>query len=176
MSKKLEAYIKGKKKEFDTLSPPDELWEKIALQLDQQKKNKSFSRPMWLSIAASLFFIAGIGFYTHTYHSGKTGMGIADINTGYAQKEIRFASMIEEKRDSLELYAEKNPVLYEQFNADLEKLGTDYEKLKKQLQSSPNPRFIVKAMVKNLELQLEVINQQLSIINEVDQYKKENKI
>lgn len=31
-------------------------------------------------------------------------------------------------------------------------------------------------MVKNLELQLQVINQQLSIINEVNQIKEENQI
>jgi len=31
-------------------------------------------------------------------------------------------------------------------------------------------------MVKNLRLQLQVIDQQLTIINEVNQYKKENRI
>ncbi|MHA4893855.1 hypothetical protein ACXZ1K_03810 [Pedobacter sp. PWIIR3] len=175
MSKKLEEYIKGNKKEFDTLTPPDELWEKIAAQLDRQKKNKPFKLRFGLSIAASLVLVLGVAIlYTNRNRTAK--VEIADVNPGYAKKEIRFASMIEEKRDSLELYAKKNPILYEKFSGDIAKLGADYEHLKSELQSSPNPRFIVKAMVRNLELQLEVINQQLLIINEVDQYKKENKI
>jgi hypothetical protein len=44
------------------------------------------------------------------------------------------------------------------------------------LQKSPNPRLIVKAMVRNLELQLEVIDQQLLIIYQVEEFKKENRI
>jgi hypothetical protein len=55
-------------------------------------------------------------------------------------------------------------------------LDTDYDRLKQELQNSPNPRLIVRAMVKNLELQLEVINQQLSIIYQVEEFKKENRI
>ncbi|MNR06997.1 hypothetical protein D3C85_1230970 [compost metagenome] len=89
---------------------------------------------------------------------------------------MKFASLIEEKKDSLQVYAKKNPVLYARFSEDLNKLDQDYEHLKEELQNSPNQKVVVKAMVKNLELQLQVINQQLSIINEVNQYKEENQI
>ncbi|MGY0039452.1 hypothetical protein [Pedobacter sp. NJ-S-72] len=41
---------------------------------------------------------------------------------------------------------------------------------------SPNQQMVVKAMVRNLEIQIQLLNQQLSIINEVSQYKKENSI
>jgi hypothetical protein len=55
-------------------------------------------------------------------------------------------------------------------------LDAEYEKLKLELQKTPNQLFVVKAMVKNREMQLQVLKQQLTIINQVNQYKKESSI
>jgi hypothetical protein len=81
--------------------------------------------------------------------------------------------LIAEKRDSLQTLAGADPELYKQFTADLSKLDKDYQELKKQLQTSPNKSLVGKAMMKNLEIQLQMISQQLYIINQVNQYKKE---
>jgi hypothetical protein len=175
MSKKLEEFVKGHKKEFDLNSPSDELWGKIANKLDEQKVKKPLKLQVWIGIAASLILMMSITFL-FTYHSKSQEVSIADVNPTYAKKEIRFASMIEEKKDSLEVYAKENPALYKKFSADIEKLDADYDRLKLELQKSPNPRLIVKAMVRNLELQLEVIDQQLLIIYQVEEFKKENRI
>jgi len=175
MSKKLEEYIREHKKSFDVGTPSDQLWSKIETALDKEKVKKPLRVPLWFAIAASLTVVMTITFI-YTYRSKQTGVDIADVNPGYAQKEMKFASLIEQKKDSLMVYAQENPKLYSEFSSDLQKLGADYENLKKQLQNSPNQKLVVRAMVKNLELQLQVINQQLSIINEVSQYKKENKI
>ncbi|RZM23433.1 MAG: hypothetical protein EOO88_26185, partial [Pedobacter sp.] len=86
------------------------------------------------------------------------------------------ATLIEEKRDSLEVFAKDNPELYQKFSADLEKLDGNYKSLKQELLHSPNQKLVVKAMVKNLELQLQLISQQLTIINQVQQFKKDNQI
>lgn len=131
--------------------------------------------PFWLGIAASLIVVMTVTFI-FTYRNHGAGTDIAELSPSFAKKEMKFASLIEDKKDSLQVYAKENPVLYEEFSADLEKLGADYERLKKELENSPNQRVIVNAMVKNLKLQLQVINQQLYIINEVNQYKKENRI
>jgi hypothetical protein len=175
MSKKLEEFVQGHKKEFDLNSPSDELWGKIANKLDEQKVKKPLKLQVWIGIAASLILMMSITFL-FTYHNKSQEVSIADVNPTYAKKEIRFASMIEEKKDSLEVYAKENPALYKKFSADIEKLDADYDRLKLELQKSPNPRLIVKAMVRNLELQLEVIDQQLLIIYQVEEFKKENRI
>lgn len=175
MSKKLEEYIREHKKSFDVGTPSDQLWSKIETALDKEKVKKRLRVPLWFAIAASLTVVMTITFI-YTYRSKQTGVDMADVNPIYAQKEMKFASLIEQKKDSLMVYAQENPKLYSEFSSDLQKLGADYENLKKQLQNSPNQKLVVRAMVKNLELQLQVINQQLSIINEVSQYKKENKI
>ena len=175
MSKKLEEYVKSHKKDFDFDSPSEELWGKIANKLDEQKVKKPLRLQVWIGIAASLIVIMGIAFL-YTYPSKSEEVSIADVNPSYAKKEMRFASLIEEKKDSLQVYAKENPALYKKFSEDLQKLDADCDHLKQELQSSPNPRFIVKAIVRNLELQLEIIDQQLSIINQVEEIKKENRI
>lgn len=177
MSKKLEEYIKEHKKAFDMGSPSDQLWSRIEARLDQGSIKKPSRVPFWLGIAASLIVIMTVIFiYTYRSQGAKAELEIADINPVYAKKELKFASLIEEKKDSLEVFAKKNPELYAQFSTDLNHLGRNYEALKKELKNSPNQKAIVRAMVKNLELQLQVINQQLSIISEVDEYKRENQI
>lgn len=172
----LEEYIREHRREFDVSSPPDQLWGKISEALDGKTVKKRSKMPLWLGIAASLLVVMSV-IFTYTYHNrGNEELEIADINPVYAKKELKFASLIEEKKDSLQVFAKKNPELYAEFSADLVKLGSNYEVLKKELQNSPNQKAVVKAMVKNLELQLQVINQQLMIMTEVDEYKKENQI
>lgn len=99
-----------------------------------------------------------------------------DVNPVYAQKQVKFVSIIEQKQDSLQAFAKTNPELYRKFKADFEVLNKTYEGLNKEMAGSPNQQMVVKAMVRNLEIQIQLLNQQLSIINEVSQYKKENSI
>ena len=127
-----------------------------------------------MSIAAMLMISAGIYFtYDHTNNST---VEIAQVSPEFSQKEVRFVNQIEEKKDSLAIYATANPELYAQFTTDLKNLDAEYEKLKIELQKTPNQLFVVKAMVKNREMQLQVLQQQLMIINQVNQYKKESSI
>lgn len=128
-----------------------------------------------MSIAASAIVLLAITFF-FVNPVRKNKMSIADVNPAYANRQVRFASLIEEKRDSIQIFAQASPELYQKFNADLQTLSIAYEGLKKQLPSSPNQQIIVKAMVKNLEMQLQLVSQQLSIISEVSEFKKENKI
>jgi hypothetical protein len=175
MSEKLEEYIKSNKKEFDLDNPSGELWDKIEKELDKKKRKTPLRLSLWIGIAASLLIMMGIAVLFNGRQK-KMGNELAEFNPAYAQKETRYASLIEEKRDSLQLFAKENPALYSQFNKDLEALNADYLNLKKELTTSPNQRLVIKAMAKNLELQLQVINQQLSIINKVKQLKTQSQI
>lgn len=175
MSKQLEEFIKENKKEFDTDRPSIALWSKIELELDKKKKKDPISLRVWISIAASLIILLGIGLFAGMPVKSDR-MSVADVNPVYAKKEVKFCSLIEQKRDSLQIFAGSNPELYRQFDADLQKLNKTYESLRKDLATSPNQQLVVKAMIKNLEIQLQLVSQQLSIISEVSQYKKENSI
>lgn len=173
---KLTGFIKENRKEFESKGPSDQLWSKIEAELNRQEKKKKTWQ--WYSIAgvaASLVICLSVFIGIRTYQQTQP-IVVADVSPLYGKKEVQFASMIAEKKDSLENYATKNPELYKQFISDLAQLDADYEKLKVQLQTSPNRNDIVKAMIKNLEIRSSILSQQLSIINEVNQYKKENTI
>ncbi|WP_442589565.1 hypothetical protein ACSBL2_26510 [Pedobacter sp. AW31-3R] len=175
MGIKLEDFIKENKKAFDDDRPSSKLWEKLDQQLTQQQQKKTISLPLWIGIASSFIVLLAIAFL-YLKPAQKRDIDLADVSPGYAKKELRFAGLIEEKRDSLQVYAKSNPKLYDKFSADLQKLQTAYDQLKKELTGSPNQQLVVKAMARNLEIQLQVVSQQLSIINEVSQIKKENSI
>lgn len=177
MNIELDDFIKENRKEFDTERPSGGLWDKIEQELDKQQQKKPKKRRLYwgMSVAASLLILMGLVFLNGGT-ARRSKPNLAEINPVAAQKQMRFASMIAEKRDSLANYASDNPELYEKFNNDLQVLNQNYEKLRKELPGSPNQQLIVKAMVRNLEIQMHLLSQQLSIISSVTEYNKENQI
>ncbi|RZL47178.1 MAG: hypothetical protein EOP00_12695 [Pedobacter sp.] len=172
MSNKLEGFVKDNKKEFEVKGPSDQLWAKIEAELDKKEQPiKSIKLYQWMSIAAMLLISVGV-YFTYNYKQSQN-IDVADINPEFGKQEVRFVSQIEEKKDSLNTYAAANPDLYKKFTDDLKNLDAEYDRLKSELPTSPNQLFVVKAMVKNREMQLQVLQQQLMIINQVNQYKKE---
>ncbi|WP_233509717.1 hypothetical protein [Pedobacter chinensis] len=181
MNNRLETFVKENRKAFDIMEPPAGLWAKIEKELDAKKeqeaknKKKPIKLYLWISAAATIVIVFGLTWL----YAGKlqnSDLEIADVNAAYAKKEVHFAGLITEKRDSLAIFASANPELYKKFTADLAKLDEEYERLKSELPKSPNQTFVVKAMVKNREIQLQLLRQQLLIINQVDDYKKVNQI
>lgn len=175
MSKKIEEYIREHKKAFDLESPSDALWGKIEQQLGQEKKRRPLNIQLWLSIAASLVLIGAFTFMYTRQQKGKQ-IDVADVSSSFGKKELKFVNLIDEKKDSLKAYAKDNPDLYHKFSGDLNQLDKDYADLKKELQSSPNQKVVIEAMVQNLEIQLQIINQQLSVINQVNTNRKDKQI
>lgn len=173
MSDKLREFIKDNKKEFEVKGPSEQLWAKIEAELNQkQQPKKSFKLYQWISIAALMLISLGLYFNYNLKQS--QNIVVADINKEYGKKETRYANQIQEKKDSLVYYASANPDLYQKFTTDLKNLDEEYERLKMELPKSPNQLFLVKAMVKNREMQLQILKQQLMIINQVNQYKQES--
>ena len=176
MNNRLETFVKENRKDFDVFEPSASLWAKIETGLDSKKKEKkSVKLYLWMSAAAAIIAVFGL-VWLYAGKARNHDLEIADVNAAAAQKEIQFASLITEKRDSLAIFASANPDLYKKFTDDLKKLDEDYERLKAELPTTPNQVFVVKAMVKNREIQLNLLKQQLLIINQVDDYKKVNQI
>lgn len=175
MMKDIEDYIKKNKADFDVEGPSGQLWGRIEAELDLQKVKKTKKFPFGLGIAASLVMVLGMLCF-YKFYKGNHHRQFSAINRVYAKNEMKFASLIEEKKDSLLIYAKDNPDLYNKFNADLKTLDQDYELLKKELQHSPDQRLVIRAMAQNLETQLQIVSQQLSVISQVDNYKRENQL
>ncbi len=177
MSKEIEDFIRNNKQAFDTEVPGENLWFKMEQELSKREKKEQVRKPklgLWISIAASLLVVVGIAFmYNLKQQPGNT---LAQVNPVQAEKQVHFSSIIAKKTDSLEVYAADNPELYQKFTTDLERIQADYNALKQDLVKSPNQEFIIRAMEKNLELQLQVVSQQLQIINQVRKVKQDKQL
>jgi septal ring factor EnvC (AmiA/AmiB activator) len=178
---KIERFIRDNREGFDEYEMPAHLWDQIAQQLpvsqevkETNKKGKLFYfMPKIWTIAASI--VAIIGCFSVFYMSSKTESTdniIANYSPEYGQKMVQYASLIETKREEIREIEKHNPVLYQEFATEIEKINQDYQNLKAELPQTPNQEELVKAMIQNLQVQLDILNRQLIIIQKVKEYKQ----
>ncbi|GAB3922708.1 hypothetical protein [Mucilaginibacter myungsuensis] len=185
MSKRLEDFIRNNRDEFDELEPRIELWGKIVSKLQEQEKVielpkrkevKTFSLGFVLRVAATVIVIMGISFvfYIKMQPAGTTPtkVDIAKINPEFAKQQVKYASIVQTGRSELKTLTKSNPELYKEFSAELAKMDSTYKKLNKELVTSPNQERVLRAMIRNLQLQAEVIDQQLNVIEGIKEFKE----
>jgi len=177
MNNKLETFVKENRRSFDVKEPSANLWAKIEMELDAKarQEKKPFRLYLWMSAAAAIVVVIGLTWLLAGQNTQKE-VDFAEVNAGYVNKENHYAGLIEEKRDSLAIFAAANPELYKRFTADLKKLDEEYSRLKEELPASANQTSIINAMIENREIQLRLLKQQLMIINQVDDSKRVNQI
>ena|ERR1041385_2326946 len=178
MSKRLEDFIKMNKDEFDDLEPSTDLWSKIEKHLPpegpmQPREAKTFSLSFVLKVAASVIIIMGIGFGLYLRHERTAAVNFASINPTYAKQQMHYASLVQNQRRELKSIAKTDPDLYKEFSAEIAKMDSTYNRLNKDLATSPNRERVLRAMIRNLQIQSEILNQQLEVIEQINQTKKE---
>ena len=191
MSKRLEQFIRDNREQFDTDEPAPRVWEKLEVALTPPaKKNTGKVIAMKIlrwSAAAAILVFAGLGVYSLvsdkrssvnviTENSGTpaaTDDILNSINPEYAKEVNHFTALIEIKQNELKQIEKENPDLYKQFITDINKLDSSYNALKKDLPVNPNREQLLDAMIQNLRLQTELLNQQLQIIQKINQTKKD---
>lgn len=179
---KVERFIRDNRENFDQFEVPAGLWDKIDKGLGNldtfpgetsfvEKKNIiSFKQKYW-AMAASLALLIGCFFvYNLGFKSQNTDKIIATVSPEYGDKMVQYASLIETKREEIRQIEAHDPVLYKEFSAEIENLNKDYQNLKAELPQTPNQEELVKAMIQNLQVQLDILNRQLSIIQKIKDY------
>jgi len=181
MSKRLEDFVKANREEFDDLEPSADLWSRIEQHLPaegtlpKKREAKTFSLNFVLRVAASVIIIMGISFVFYLRHEKSQGIDYAAINPVYAKQQVHYSSLVESKRNELKAIAKSDPQLYKEFSAEIAKMDSTYKKLNNDLITSPNQELVLRAMIRNLQIQTEVLNQQLNVIEQFNQMKKEQK-
>ncbi|ASU32403.1 hypothetical protein MuYL_0500 [Mucilaginibacter xinganensis] len=171
--------MKINREEFDDLEPSADLWSRIEKQLPPQhtelkkKGAKTFSLGFVLRVAASVIVVMGIGFAFYLHGQEKKPIDLASINPLYAQQQIQYTSLIETKRSELKLMSKADPQLYKEFSGEIAKMDSTYKKLNGELATSPNQERVLRAMIRNLQIQTQVLNQQLTVIEQLNQTKKQ---
>lgn len=180
MSKRLEDFIKANREEFDDLEPRANLWDRIEQQLPAtvvdmptKREAKTFSLGFVMRVAAMVVVVMGIGFAIYLRSSKPAGVDLAAINPEYAKQQVQYASQIETKRTELKELTKSDPQLYREFSGEIVKMEASYKRLKRDLATSPNQERVLRAMIRNLQIQTEVLNQQLQVIEQFKEQKNE---
>ncbi|MFM9910243.1 MAG: hypothetical protein ACKVOW_12890 [Chitinophagaceae bacterium] len=188
MSKKIGDFIRKHRSEFDTDEPSVALWSKIAEQLNGTNKGRVLfsSWFRWGIAAAVLIIVGGAIFYwkksisvipaelmkiENESSTIKDTALLNEINPAYAKELYHFAQLIELKQQELKDIEKENPVLYSKFITDINGLDSTYMALKQALPSNPNREQLMQAMIRNLQVQMELLTEQLSIIQKIKQSK-----
>jgi hypothetical protein len=179
MSKRLEGFIKANREEFDDLEIKAGLWGNIEERLpadfeEPAKQKKTFSLGFVLRVAATVIVVMSISFvlYLRNEKAGN-GINLAAINPEYAKQQVHYARLISDKRTELKTLSKSDPQLYKEFTTEIAQMDSTYKKLSRDLTNSPNREAVLQAMIRNLQVQTELLNQQLMVIEQFNQMKKE---
>lgn len=182
----LEQFIQNNREAFDNCKAPSGLWDKIDKLIGEEiihnseanevvfkfKKSSISKLKIWAIAASMVILIGYVSIFYLNNKSDSTEQIIADIAPQYGDKMVRYTSLIVIKREEIKQIKTNDPVMYKEFATEIEKLNQDYQNLQTELSQTPNQEDLVKAMVQNLQVQLDILNRQLIIIEKVKQYQK----
>lgn len=192
MNNNIERFIRDNREGFDNLEPSSQIWEKIEAEIGHEKKKTPVIRMQWFkwSVAAALLVaitvtamylfnkntvspVPGIAKQSEkpVDKSGEADPVVEDIDPQYAKMVAQFTAMIENKQTEIKAIEKLNPDLYHQFSGDIQRLDSTYQVLRNTLKANPNKEQLLQAMIQNLQMQIDLLNQQLIIIQRIKQPK-----
>jgi hypothetical protein len=192
MSNRLEKFVQDNREAFDNDEPRAHVWRDLQQDVAESQKDErvfhlSFLR--WTAAAAILIMIAGMFYYMQRNVGNNQTMAttiptavtpdqvLNELDPTYAKQVYHFTQLIELKQNELKQIEKEHPELYKQFVRDINKLDSSYQSLKMELPRNANRELLLEAMIQNLQLQSDLLNQQLLIIKKINQSNsKDNEI
>jgi hypothetical protein len=187
MSSQFEQFMRDHRDEFDNEDPAPQVWSKLEKELipaQQEAKVVSMKSTMAMkvmrwSIAAAILVGPKPTVQGPSVAEAKPSVKdqpasdpmLKDIDPTYAKEVYHFTQLIELKQSELKQLEKDNPALYKRFLGDINKLDSSYKVLKNELPKNANREQLLEAMIQNLKLQTELLNQQLQIIQQIKQSK-----
>ncbi|MFT3705803.1 MAG: hypothetical protein QM802_25765 [Agriterribacter sp.] len=190
MSKKLEHFAKDNRNNFDSADPSPNIWDEIAKKMENKQNIapvRSMKKKWWAVAACVAVVVVSAAVYmsvqqpkqvsdtitavTEPNQKANHDADIEAIDPAYAKQVAQFSGLIEEKQKELQSIRVDQPSLYEQFSDDIKKLDSTYHLLKHELPVNPNKEELLQAMIYNLQLQIDLLNQQLNVIQKIKQSK-----
>ncbi|SDJ80149.1 hypothetical protein SAMN05421823_101145 [Catalinimonas alkaloidigena] len=182
MEDDLEKFIREHRDELDRFEPHPDLWQKIAHKLDettpssQQKNRYAWRRLLQTAAVAALLVFVGYALGWQDFHLTAQQEPVdttAQMQKGPYLNEVEayYTALIAQKKEDLAAVASEAEEL--EFGADLAHLDSMYVELRGELPRAADPQLVRAAMIQNLRLRIDLLNQQMQILKEVKQ-KKEN--
>ncbi len=167
----LEKFIKEHRAEFDTEIPSEKVWNSISSKLN--KKQKSYAWKPYVAAASVMFFLAFTWILADFKLSSRTMSEDDKVSAEVQHAQIQFSSLIELKRNELNSYRKDNPALVSDFERQLIELQSSYHQLLPQLKDEKKRDVVLQAVIENLQMQVDILNQQLEIIKQYNEPKND---
>jgi len=190
----LETAISDQREAMDDQETPEELWGKISDSLDADRQQDAEEQPsgkvvemrvLWRYAAAVALLMGTLLTAQHLYLTQETPIPsspeIAEVTDGeennpleeLEQTEAYYTSLISEKKGQIRQYATDNPALYADFQQEVETLDSMYRELKIELYESQGSHRVMSALIENLQLRIDILNQQLNILEKIENYEND---
>ena len=168
---KLEQFIKNHRNDFETEFNSGGAWSKIESQLPKKRSRKS----IWMR-AAVFVGLLSIGWliYERAHLTDKINEmeNLTVSNKPYSEIESYYMQNIEEKTEIVNHLASEENI---KVNTDLKSLNNKYKELKVQVKKQGGHPQLVNAMIQNLQMQIEILEQQLNILQDIQENSQNEK-
>lgn len=172
MNDKLEKFIKSNRADMDNKEPRPDLWIDIANEISSETKQRSISKSfVWWRAAAVLLLLVTSLLVLEKYVS-EPEKEVVVMNEQLKEAETYYFELISQKQEEV-MALSKEFNMGEEFATDINTLDSMYSVLKGDMQHG-NEENVVDAMILNLQLRIEILNQQLNIIQSIEDNKNEN--
>ena len=129
-----------------------------------------------VAASVAVLLLAGSFLYMNYQYGVTHQPEVVAASPTYAREVVQYTRLIDEKRSELKQMTEGNPALYQEFATDLDRLENSYQSLKADLPQNPNQETLIQAMIQNLQLQINLLNEQLRVIQRIKQQTNENPV
>ncbi len=165
----LEKFIGSNREEFDRKVPREKLWARIETDLD----GKTDFGWMWKAAVVVLLAVSGYFVWERSQDQAIASVLASElyIDQEFVETELYYTRLITQKKLVVEEYNLEDQEIKEGFRNDIALLDTTYQELKEEFIDTGN-ETVLEAMIGNLLLRTELLNQQLLIL---EQIKNDNK-
>ena len=178
MDDNLEKFIKSRRAEMDDKIPGKDLWTDIESELKQNTKQRQISKSVifWRAAAVILLLITSWLAFDKVFQNsdGNENLKVAEASPQLMEAETYYVSLINHKREEIKIMSEKYE-LGSDFLYEIDLLDSMYVVLKQDMKNG-NKENLADAMILNLQLRIEVLNQQLRIIQSIENKQKDERI
>jgi len=164
----LEKYIEAHREEFDNEKPRDQVWTKINESMPNvQPKKVGKAGWMWKAAAVLLLMTTVYLLLDRQQPQDKILAESGEaVLSEFDEAEKYFLSEIDKRRTQLAAYQLDEP-MEKEFMDDLENLDKMYNSLKDDFGTSGNSEKVAEALIQNLRIRMEIINQQIMILERI---------
>ena len=172
----LEKYIKEHRAEFDSEEPSKEVWNGISDEINNSE-TKTIPFTSWMWKAAAIVLLATTTILLVDKFQTAAPVLVANEEEVFSEEflnaEQYYLNQIDDMQTRLMGYSQ-DEVVSTQFLEDLAGLDSLYHGLKDEFKANGNNEQIADALIQNLRIRMEIINQQLMILERIKQKSDEN--